>query len=439
MTGLPSWSKNGWMAIVSLICLSVITLLLPCSVIAQNPPPNAKWRLTKINFEGLKSQIPDKMIAITGLQIGQTIDFEMVKASAQRLSQTGLFKKVEYRYRYSSTQIELTFDLEEITSGKNPCQFDNFVWFSDQEIGAAIKRDLPDFDGSIVVSDFMADEVKKSVARLLTEKKIAGEVSYELDDNLSYIFKVNGAKLQICDFQFAGAQENLKKPLFEALQPLVKTEYSRSDTRLFVEAALIPIYTQRGYLKAAFKQSQPSIGASGACANSVVVTLPVVEGMQYRWNNPVWSGNQACSAQELNAALRLKPGDVADLMKIKGGWVDVRLVFGKKGHLKTRLKPESVFEDARQLVTYHVEINEGPQYRMGQLIIAGLPDDEARRAKDAWGLKAGEVYDTSYITVWRNKIAREGMIKLTKGMKAGHELKTDDQKLIVDVVVKFER
>src|SRR5262245_17736064 len=167
-------------AIKSLVWLLSVTVLLVAGVAAQEPPPNAKWRLTAIAFEGLKSQPPEKIIAASGLKIGQTIDFEMVKAAALRLSQTGLFGKVAYRYRYSSTQIELTFELEEKTTGKKRCHFDNFVWFSDKEIGDAIRRDMPDFDGTILISDFASEEIKKSLTRLLAEKKITGEVVYEL-------------------------------------------------------------------------------------------------------------------------------------------------------------------------------------------------------------------------------------------------------------------
>jgi len=436
---LPLWSKSEMNVIGLLICLPGAMLLLAAVAVAQDTPPNVKWRLTAIAFEGLKSQSPDKIVAASGLQVGQTIDFEEVKAAAQRLSQTGLFGKVSYRYRYSSAQIELTFELEEKTTGKNRCQFDNFVWFSDKEIMEAIKRDMPDFDGRIVVSDFVGDEIKKSLARLLAEKKIAGEVVYELDQSLSYVFKVKGASLPICDIQFAGAQDGMKKPLLEALKPLFKTEYSKSDVGLFVKATLIPVYTQRGYLKAAFQPSQPALGASGACANAVVVTLPVAEGLQYRWNDPVWSGNQAYSAQELNAALKLKQGDVADSMKIEKSWGEVYRAYGKKGHLKIGLKRESVFDDARQLITYRVAITEGPQYRMGQLTISGLSEGDAARVKGAWGLKTGEVFSTSYFDTFLYEVARDGLIKQPQGLKAGLELKRDDQRLIVDVVVKFER
>jgi hypothetical protein len=66
---LSSWSKNEMNAIESLACLLYVMLLLGAGVAAQDPPPNAKWRLTKVNFEGLKSQPPEKMIAASGLQV----------------------------------------------------------------------------------------------------------------------------------------------------------------------------------------------------------------------------------------------------------------------------------------------------------------------------------------------------------------------------------
>ena len=76
---------------------------------------------------------------------------------------------------------------------------------------------------------------------------------------------------------------------------------------------------------------------------------------------------------------------------------------------------------------------------MGQVIITGIPDEEAGKVKGAWGLKAGEVFDTSYLGVFLNKVAREGLIKQSQWVKVEQDFKLDDQKLTVDVVIKFER
>ena len=126
-------------------------------------------------------------------------------------------------------------------------------------------------------------------------------------------------------------------------------------------------------------------------------------------------------------------------MMIDKGWVEISGVYGKKGYLRVLLKLDPVFDDARRLVTYRVALTEGPQYRMGQVTIAGLPEDEARMVKDAWGLKAGEIFSTSYTNAFLEKVARAGLIKQRQGMRTAQELKRDDQRLTVDVVVKFER
>jgi hypothetical protein len=54
-------------------------------------------------------------------------------------------------------------------------------------------------------------------------------------------------------------------------------------------------------------------------------------------------------------------------------------------------------------------------------------------------LKPGEVFNTSYIDLFLENVARGGMIKQSQGLKARQEMKRDDQRLIVDIVVKFER
>lgn len=417
-------------------CLPVMLVLCAANVCAQEPPPDAKLKLTKIEFEGLQTQNRDKLVVISELQVEQIVTMDSVKSAAQRLSQTGMFNKVAYRYRFSSTVIELTFELEEKTIGKRPCVFDNFVWFSDQELVNAIKQDLPDFDGTMVVSDFIGGEVKKSLTRFLREKKISGEVVFETDETLSYIFKIKDAKLNVCDTKFVGAQAELLGPLSEAAQSLARTEYSRSEAQLYARAALIPVYRERGFLKASFGQPQSSLGDAGQCANAVVITLPVEEGLQYRWDKAVWAGNQAFSTQQLERGLKLKSGEVANQMMIDAGWNAVNRIYGSRGYLKAQLKPERSFDDARQVVSYQIAVTEGPQYKMGDVTIVGLADADSKKAKEAWQLNAGEVFDTEYAGIFLGKIRREGLIKFKD---VNWELKRNDEKLIANLTLKFEQ
>ena len=46
------------------------------------------------------------------------------------------------------------------------------------------------------------------------------------------------------------------------------------------------------------------------------LTIPVEEGPVYLWDKAEWTGNEALSANDLNAALGMKNGDVANDVKI---------------------------------------------------------------------------------------------------------------------------
>ncbi len=418
--------------------LLVLTCLLMVGAYAQEPPPDAKFRLKEVKFDGLQAQKPEKMIVLSELRIGQTVDMAAVNAAAQRLAQTGLFEKVSYRYRYSTTEMELTFAVVEKMTGKRPVKFDNFVWFSDREIIEALRRDLPDFDGSALGSDVVGAEISKSLTRLLREKKIAGEVVYELDEALSFLFKVKGANLNICGFQFAGVTEDMRKPLLEALQPLLNAEYSVSDARGFAKAALVPVYTQHGYLKVAYQQPLGKLGTEGKCQNAVVVTFPFEEGLQYRWGKVAWAGIQAFTASQLDGALRQKTGEVANSWKIEGNWVDASRVYSSKGYLAAQLRPEPVFEDDSKTVNYRVAVSEGPQYRMGLLVIEGLPEERAAKLRKGWPLKEGDVLEGSVIGTYLAR-ALQSMGVTQPNEMPQFSYKRNDQAQTADVVLKFEK
>src|SRR5438045_7217879 len=103
-------------------------------------------QLSKIDVIGLKRYSQNQVIVASGLQIGQKIDSDAVKAAAQRLSKSGLFKSLSYNFRFNNGQMEIKFQVEE--NETIPCTFDNFVWFNNEEILNAIRMEVPTFDGT---------------------------------------------------------------------------------------------------------------------------------------------------------------------------------------------------------------------------------------------------------------------------------------------------
>jgi outer membrane protein assembly factor BamA len=428
------------------LCAGVVVLAILSAfpVWAQEPPPGTKWRLDKLEFEGLKNHKQEVAAAITGMKIGQTIDLDLIKSAAQKLGAAGLFSGVRYRYRYSTDRIEVTFVVEEAKRRNWECIFDNFVWFSEQEIKDAVKISIPDFDGTAPDSDFVTEKIKQALTKMLRVKDLAGEVVYEpLDDaerrQRVHLFRVKDANLRICSIRFDGARDELKPQLLKEMQALLKTDYSRMDAALFAGAALTPFYRNRGFLKVRFRSTEAQLVPDGDCKDGVVVTVPVEEGVLYRWEKAVWAGNQVLSTQELDEALGMKQGEVADASKISRGNTGVSRAYGSKGYMKIFLVPVPVFDDARALVSYQIKVNEGNQYRMGRLAISGLSEGETKKLNDMWKLKTGDVFDSSYPVDFVRMAIKERIISSsTPPRKYGVEVKPDHQKLTVDVVIQFK-
>src|SRR6266446_4294860 len=119
------------------------------SGLAQQPGGN---RLAKVEFEGTKRLTHDQLLSTSGLEIGQPINVAALDAAGQRLMDSGLLKKLSYRLHSVKNEATVTFQIEEATGLKHPAIFDNFIWFTDDELATAVRRELPLFDGTALDS-----------------------------------------------------------------------------------------------------------------------------------------------------------------------------------------------------------------------------------------------------------------------------------------------
>ncbi len=425
--------------------LNMCALIL---LIAASAPALAQQRakIQKIEIVGLKRLTPDQVIAISGLQTGQAIDPNVLDAASEKLMQSGLFRRLSYRVRSADDQATVIFDVEEAARNL-PVVFENFVWFTDDEIVAAIRRDVPFFDGTAPQTGATADKIAAALQRLLTTKKIPGQVEflpYVSKDRQELLFTVKGAKIPVCSLHFPGATAISEADLIKASQPLLKTDYSRKDVSGFATYTLFPLYRHLGRLRAQFQSPAAAPENSAQCAGGVAVTIPVDEGAVYSWRGAEWNGNQKLTTDELAAALGMKAGGIADGVKIDKGLKEVHKAYGHRGYIAAQVKESSEFDDASSGVGYRFTISEGPRYFMGNLIVTGLAAADADALKSKWTLGANAVFDDSYIDTFRQTALREflnGMLQRSRSgtrAKVEFEARPDAQKLTVDVLINFK-
>jgi len=422
--------------ILSAICVSI---LLTTAIFAQTAP-----KIAKIETEGLQALTTETVIATSGLKIDETFSVEALDAAAERLLSSGLFKKVGYRTRNVAGNVTITFQLEELKGQLSPVVFDNFIWFSDEELAAAIKREVPAFNGSAPDIGNTNDAIRQALQNLLAERKLPGQVEYNLTEH-EHLFRVTGVPMKICTLHFPGALSVPEKKLIETTRSSMDPEYSRQSVQTFPKFGLYPIYRELGHLRASFGEPIAKPETKGGC-EGVDVTIPVDEGAVYSWVKAEWFGNQVLSTKELDDALGMKAGEVANGKKFDTGLKEVQNAYGKRGHIQIRINPAAEFDEGAPKVTFKIAITEGPQYRMGTVEFKGFSANDAATLGKKWNLKSGDVYDRSYAIEFLRSNAGEIMSRLAQERLSqrkpvpnfSNQEQLNSQALTVNVVIELK-
>src|SRR5215469_5062062 len=367
-----------------------------CPSLAQTPD-NVTASLREVRIEGQKHLSEAQIVSITGLTVGSEIGRADLQAAADKLTQTGLFDKISYRFE-TRVGVIVTYHVEE--SPRIPAYFDNIPWFADSELADAIRKKLPYFDGTLPEGggavDQAADAIKELIASHGLQVTLQHEVTGNPDgDGKIQMFRVEGPSLRIEKLEFSDTSLLASKAVQQHLEEIVGKPYSRMAIDLFLIEAIRPVYLAKGCLHP--KLGPPEIRLTGnpdqKLPEQVPVFVPVDPGPIYHWKEVHWTGNATVSEFTLSGDVGLKPGEVADGMKIEAGWDRIREELAHHGYLDARVDPTAAYDESAHTVSYSVTIQEGKQYRFGKMVLTGLSPAAEKKLHAAWPIPAGEVFD----------------------------------------------
>ncbi|OLB24752.1 MAG: hypothetical protein AUH15_00335 [Acidobacteriales bacterium 13_2_20CM_55_8] len=375
----------------------LLASLLPAQT-TRKPP--STFKLISMNVTGTKRYTPAEIITATGLQLGQTVSEADFKRASQQLGETGAFSDVAYTYQYSAQGTKLDLQVED-SNQFIPVRFDNFVWFSDQELAEKLHGVVPLFHGQLPVAGGLIDQVSDALQTLLLERKLQGRADYmrtaHRDGPIeAFVFKVTGPTIGIRNVAFTGSAPAELPLLQAAAKNLQGEEYLRSTLQVQAEKNLLPIYLERGYLKAAFADSQAKIAQENPQETIVDVDFPVNPGRQYKLTQIHWSGNTVFAAEKLQPLIHLQTGQYANAVQLSNDLEAVQKLYGTRGYLAAHIRSIPQMDDTQSTVGYQLQVHEGDMYRMGELEIQGLDARTTARLVESWKLRGGDPYDASY-------------------------------------------
>jgi len=373
------------------------------------------------------SRYSDSQISLaSGLKYGQAVDDSSLSKAADRLAQTGAFSEVSYQYRTLDGKLTVTFHVVDQTKTMF-CTFDNFVWFTPEEIERAIRAEAPLYDGHVPLNGSMPEDVKSALEHLLAQRHVVASVTYlpaaksPSEPPTEFRYSANGDLPVVTSVEFAGGP--LDPALFNlAKQGLVGRPFSMAYSRLVAEKDLDSIYRNHAYLKAHFSDPKVTFteGSSQGDPGSVKLVFTVTPGIEYKWHGAGWSGNSAYAASDLDGFLGMEERTPAALDRILAGMDSVAEAYGKKGYIAAKIVPTQSFNDAAGQVRYSFDVSEGKQFRMGTLTVSGYDSATADRIRKAWRLKSGDIYDSSYPKAFGRMDLRDALAANEAGTTTGH-------------------
>jgi outer membrane protein assembly factor BamA len=415
--------------------------LLSLPLLAQNSDASGNGKLESVRITGSVKYRSEQIAPVTGLTPGATITKYDLQNAADRLAALGIFATVQYRFATEDAGVRAEYQVTDAPVLQ--VWFDNFPWFTDDELNAALKRAVPLFDGTAPERGSLLHEMTNALVSLLGTRGVNSSVSSSVvitpATNLRVQqFHVENAGVNIAGIEFSDPLAQGDRGIRQRLTDVVGRPYSRTLVELFEFEQVRPVYLSHAFLRVRFGATSARITGS-AGDTRVTVVAPIEPGPAFAWNGVTWSGNSVVTSPELNGLVTLRPGDSADGMRIESMWNNVREDYAHRGYLDATFDAKPEFDDSAKRVTYAVSITEGPQYHMGKLVLTGLSIEGERRIRAGWAIAAGAVFDESVY----EQFAATGIKEAFNGLpfhyeRVGRFLQKDPKTGTVDVLLDFQ-
>jgi outer membrane protein insertion porin family len=425
----------------------VVFLLVSLSSTSATPATGALQGaspLVSVEVTGSKRFSSEQIVAATGLHPGSGVTRDDLQTGADRLVRLGPFASVQYRFSTAGAGVKITYEVTD--AAELPVAFDNFPWFSDDELTSALKSALPLFDGNAPSQGTMLDDISAAIQKLLETRNVHARVSHAIAivgaaSQQVQLFSAEGAELDVGAIEFSDALAKSDRGLEARASDLLGQPFSRSGIEIFELEQIRPLYLSHGFLQVRFGQPSVRLPSDSKAPNAkrIVITIPIEPGPTYIWNGITWKGNYTIPPDALDDLLKLKTDDLADGMKIEGGLQAVRDLYSERGYLDAKVDAVPKFDDAAKHVSYSVTVDEGPQYHMGNLVLTGLSLDGEKRIRSAWRIAPGAVFDKNAY----DQFVDTGIKQAFAGSpfryeKIGRFLQQNPHEAKVDVMLDFQ-
>lgn len=290
-------------------------------------------------------------------------------------------------------------------------------------------RELREAQTTFAVGDFIDPDKKASfeaaVQQLIAAYSAKGfievPIEYEIvkDEDLNtytVVFHITeGDQVRVTQFIFKGNDSfdysTLKKQVSSKVKSLFNNGYL-DEVKLKEDSAKIAAYYQtNGYIDVIV--SDPIIDYVESTSDkylSATVTFEIVEGQQWYYGGMEVYGNTIFSDAEIESAKSMKVGSVLNLEAVQSEYSKIADLYYNEGYIYNGMSVNSERDDTTMSVKYTLDITEGPQGFIEDIIFTGLEKTKEYVMRRELEIKAGEVFSKEKLITSAQNLYNTGLL-----------------------------
>ncbi len=387
---------------VTSLLLSIAILLLSASL----PATAQKFLPKTIQFKGDPEYSNEELMAAAGLKAGTALSSEEIKAHSQKLMDTGVFDTVNFKF----DGVDLVYSLAPNTA-LYPIRLGNLPLTPGKDLDAALHQRLPLYHGKTPFDGGLTEQVRAALEEMLAAKGIQATVAVapftdqKLVQVTAIVFSITSPAVRVGEIHLQGVSPEMQAKVKLVADRTAKAPYDTENAAGNIEHAFALFYRDEGYAAVKVHAAQSSNLAVGSENIEIPFNVTVEEGRHYKLGAIHLPSGELLTAAEIDKAAGAG-SNATEKMSIRGG-VTLRsallLVTGQckaKGHMECVVTPHPQYDDVNGIANYTFEVEPGPVYTMGKLILENGAERPARR--DAGCLEAAR----------RSALQREGHSRL---------------------------
>lgn len=236
------------------------------------------------------------------------------------------------------------------------------------------------------------------------------------DNTFSVVFSITeGLQTRILSIFFSGNtnidSSVLKKQVSSKVKSLFNNGFLNESTLQSDVSAIVLYYQTNGYIDVIVGDPIiETVESTNDKYNDVNVTFPINEGSQWFYGGLEVTGNTIYSDDEIAAVLTMEIGSVLNLQKVQEEYTAVADLYYNSGYISNGMSISDERDDTTMQVKYYLNIVEGSQAHIEQILISGLTKTKDYVMTRELAFSAGDVFSKEKLITSAQNLYNTGLL-----------------------------